>query len=66
MYDEAKRERDEFEVEELGPELDGSWHDWDAQCWGEANDREVETLSRVLDVLQAIANGLVPAQGAPR
>lgn len=62
MFETAKGERDAFEAEVLDEY--GSWQSWDDQCWGEGNDREVETLSAVLDVLQSVAHGITPAQGA--
>lgn len=64
LRDAAVIERDRHDSVGEGLTSDGSWKDWEAEAYGDGNDREVETFDRVLDVLQILAHGDTPMQGA--
>lgn len=64
MRDEASAYFEENDVPGGWLDEHGSWKDWESEAEGSAAEAEVQTLDRVLDVLQALAHGLTPEQGS--
>lgn len=65
LRDEQQRVIDEYDVPGQWLDEDGSWRDWESEASARETEGARDAYDRALDILQALAHGIEPAQGAP-